>query len=56
LIGITKVVFVEFFDVLFFDAVNDALFSDGSDCLLELELFLESFYFLLEGKDFIRVG
>jgi hypothetical protein len=36
-------VFVEFFDVLFFNAVNDALYSDGSDCLLELEFFLESF-------------
>jgi hypothetical protein len=49
LIVITKVVFVEFFDVLFFDAVDDALYSNVSDCLLELKLFLESFHFLLEG-------
>jgi hypothetical protein len=49
LISKTRSVFVEFFDVLFFDAVNDALYSDGSDFLLELELFLKSVHFLLEG-------
>ncbi len=41
----TKVVFVEFFDVLFFDAADDALYSNGSDCLLELELFWRVFIF-----------
>jgi hypothetical protein len=56
LIGVTKVVFVEFFDILFFNAVNDVLYTDGGDCLLELKLFLESFHFLLEGKDFIEIG
>jgi hypothetical protein len=56
LIGITKVVLGEFFDIQFFNAVDDALYSYGSDCLLELELFLESFHFLLEGQDFIGVG
>ena len=56
MIGVTKVVFVEFFDILFFDAVDDALYSDGGNCLMELELFLESFHFLLEGQDFIGVG
>jgi hypothetical protein len=49
LIGIAKVVFVEFFAVLLFDAVDDALYSDGSDCLLEFELVQESFHFLMEG-------
>jgi hypothetical protein len=56
LIGVTKLVFIEFFDVLFFDAVDDALYSDGGDSLLELKLFLESFHFLLQGQDFIEVG
>ncbi len=49
MICVAKVVFVELVDVLFFDAVNDALHSDGNDCLLELKLFVESFHFLLEG-------
>jgi hypothetical protein len=53
LIGITKVDTVKFFDVLFYNAVNDALYSDGGDCLLELELFMESFHLLLEGQNFI---
>jgi hypothetical protein len=39
LICIAEVVFVEFFNVLFFDAVDDALYSYGSDCLLEFKLF-----------------
>ena len=47
-IGLTNVVFVEFFNTLFFDSVNDALYSNGSDCLLEFKLFLESCHFLLE--------
>jgi hypothetical protein len=49
LIGIAKVVFIEFFHILFFDTVNDALYSNGSDCPLELKLFQESFHFLFEG-------
>jgi hypothetical protein len=49
LICIAKVVFAEFSNVLFFNAVNDALYSYGSDCLLEFELFLENFHFSLEG-------
>ncbi len=49
LICVAKAVFVEFFNVLFFDAVDDALYSYGSDCLLEFKLFLESFHFFLEG-------
>ncbi len=40
LICVAEVVFVEFFDVLFFNAVNDVLSSYVSDCLLEFELFL----------------
>ncbi len=31
LIGVAKVVFVEFFDVLFFNTIDDALYFDGSD-------------------------
>ncbi len=49
MICVAKLVFVEFFDVLFFDAVDDALHSYGSDCLLEFELFQESSHFFLEG-------
>ncbi len=49
MICVAKVFFVEFFDLLFFDAVDDALYSYGSDCLLEFELFLESFHFFSEG-------
>ncbi len=45
LICIAKVVFVEFFNVLFFSAADDTLYSYGSDCLMEFELFLESFHF-----------
>ncbi len=56
MIGVTKVFFIELFDILFFIAVNDALYSDSGDSLLELELFLESFHFLLEGQDFIGIG
>jgi hypothetical protein len=49
LICVSQVVLVEFFNVLFFDTVNDTLYSCGSDCLLEFKLFLESFHFFLEG-------
>jgi hypothetical protein len=33
-VGVTKIFFVEFFDVLFFDAVSDALHADVGDRLL----------------------
>jgi hypothetical protein len=33
-VGIPKVLFVEFFDILFFDAVYDALYPDVDDRLL----------------------
>ncbi len=52
LICIAYVVFIKFFNVFFFNAVNDVLYSYGSDCLLEFELFLESFSIFLEGWDF----
>ena len=33
-VGITKIFFVQFFDVLFFNAVDDALHADVGDHLL----------------------
>ena len=33
-VGVTEIFFVEFFDVLFFDAVDDALHTDVGDRLL----------------------
>jgi len=33
-LGVTKIFFVEFFDELFLDAVNDALHADVGDHLL----------------------
>ena len=51
-VGIPKVLFVEFFDILFFDAVNDALDTNVDYCLLQLKFFLKFFCFFLEGEDF----
>ena len=33
-VGVPEVLFVEFFDVLFLDAVNDVLDTNVGDCLL----------------------
>ena len=33
-VGITKIFFVEFFDVLFFNAINDTLYANVGDRLL----------------------
>ena len=41
LLGITKIVFVKFLNILFFYAVNDALDSYVCDCLLEVKCLLE---------------
>ena len=54
MVGVAKVVFVEFLHILFFHALNDALDTDGGYGLLEVKLFLESFPFILEGEDFVE--
>ncbi len=51
-VGIPKVLFVEFFDILFFNAVDYALDANVGDCLLQVKLFLKSLHFFLEGEDF----
>jgi hypothetical protein len=53
LVGVAKVVFVEFLHVLFFHALNDALDANEGYGLLEVKLFLESLPFILEGEDFV---
>ncbi len=35
-VGIPEVLFVEFFDILFFNAVDDALVTNAGDCLLQV--------------------
>ncbi len=50
-VGVPKVLFVEFFDILFFDAVDYALANAG-DCLLQVKFFLKFLHFFLEGEDF----
>ena len=51
-VGIPKVLFIEFFDILFFDAVYDALYPDDDDRLLLIKFFLECLCFCLKGEDF----
>jgi hypothetical protein len=46
-VGVTEVFFVEFFDVLFFDAINDALHANVGDHLLQVKFFLKFLCFLL---------
>ena len=53
MVGVAKVVFVKFLQVLFFHAFNDALDTNGGYGLLEVKLFLESLPFVLEGEDFV---
>ncbi len=50
-VGIPKVLFVEFFDILFFNTVDYALDADVGDCLLQVKLFLKFLCFFLEGED-----
>ncbi len=40
-VGVPEVLFVEFFDILFFDAVDDALDTDVGDRLLQVKFFLK---------------
>ena len=51
-VGVTKIFFVEFFDVLFFDAVDDALHTDVGDRLLQVKFLLKFLRFFLEGEYF----
>ncbi len=47
-VGVPK----EFFDILFFNAVNDVLDTNVSDRLLQVKFFLKFLCFFLEGEDF----
>jgi hypothetical protein len=50
-----EIIFVEFFDLLFFDAVDDVLDTDVGDHLLQVKFllkFLRFFISFLEGEDF----
>ncbi len=49
-VGIPEVLFVEFFNILFFDAVDDALNANVSDRLLQVEFLLKLLCFYLEGE------
>ncbi len=51
-VGIPKVLFVEFFSILIFDAVNDALNADVGDRLLKVKFLLKLLHFFLEGEYF----
>ncbi len=51
-VGVTEEFFVEFFDVLFFDTVDDALHTDVGDRLLQVKFFLKFLRFFLEGEYF----
>jgi hypothetical protein len=51
LICIAKIFFVEFFNVLLLDAVNDALHADGGDGLLQVKLLLEPLCLGLESEE-----
>ncbi len=51
-VGIPEVLFVEFFNILFFDAVNDAFDTNVGDRLLQVKFFLKFLCFFLEGEDF----
>ncbi len=51
-VGVTKIFFVEFFDVLFFNAVDDALHAKVGDRLLQVKFLLEFLRFFLEGEYF----
>ena len=51
LICIAKIFFVDFFNVLLFNAVDDALHADGGDGLLQVELLLEPLRLGLESEE-----
>jgi hypothetical protein len=49
---VPEVLFVEFFNILFFNAVDDALDTNAGDRLLQVKFFLKFLRFFLEGEDF----
>jgi hypothetical protein len=51
-VGIPEVLFIEFLNILFFDAVDDALDADVGDRLLQVKFLLKLFCFFLEGEYF----
>ena len=51
LIRVAEIFLVELFDVLFLDAVDDALHANGGDSLLQVKLLLEPLRFGLEGEE-----
>ncbi len=51
-VGVPEVLFVEFFNILFFNAVDYALDADVGDRLLQVKFFLKFLCFFLEGEDF----
>ena len=51
-VGVTKIFFVEFFNVLFFNAVDDALHAEVGDRLLQVKILLKFLRFFLEGEYF----
>ncbi len=51
LICLAKIFFVESFNVLLLNAVDDALHTDGGDSLLQVELLLEPLCLGLESEE-----
>ncbi len=51
-VGVPEVLFVEFFDKLFFNAVDYALDANVGDHLLQVKFCLKFLCFFLEGEDF----
>ncbi len=50
-VGVPEVLFIEFFDIQFFDAVDYALDTNVGDRLLQVEFFLKFLHFFLEGEN-----
>ncbi len=51
-VGIPEVLFVEFFNILFFDAVDDELNANVGDRLLQVKFLLKLLCFFVEGEYF----
>ncbi len=51
LIRVAKIFFIEFFNVLLLDAVNDAMHTNGGTGLLQVKLLLEPLCLGLEGEE-----
>ena len=55
-VGIPEVLFIELFDVLFFNTVNNLLDTNVCDHLLEIKLPAEPLCFFLKCEDFVGVN